>query len=140
MACVTRTWAFGGGHGGLRPFEIGLLLGRIDSREHVAGIDMRPDIDQSLRHTTTDAERQFGAHARLHVAGERDPGLATFELDDFGADQGRRLRRGRGSIFATRERQRGAHQARQTRAGLQTTQAKKSKTGSRAVSHGESLG
>jgi hypothetical protein len=44
---------------------------------------MGANIDHSLRHPPADAERQFGAYARLDVASQADGGLARLEMDDF---------------------------------------------------------
>jgi hypothetical protein len=51
---------------------------------------MGPDVDQSLRHTPTDPERELSADARLHVAGEADDCLPRFRTDDLSSNQFRR--------------------------------------------------
>src|SRR5215475_7132952 len=57
---------------GLSRGELGLLLLRIEPRQHLALRHVIADIDQPFDDLAADAERQIGADLRGHNAGERD--------------------------------------------------------------------
>ena len=54
-----------------RGVKLGLLLGRIEPGQEVAGIDVGADIHQPREHASADPKREVGAEAGLDFAGQR---------------------------------------------------------------------
>ena len=57
--------------------------------QNVAGIDVGTDVHQALDHPSTDVKRQFGADARLDIAGQADHGLSRLKPDNLAFYRGR---------------------------------------------------
>ena len=54
-----------------RGIKLGPLLGRIESGQEVAGIDVGADVHKPLEHASAHPERQVGTEAGLDLAGQR---------------------------------------------------------------------
>ncbi len=70
-----------------RGVKIGLLLGRIEPGQEVAGIDVDPDIHQAREHAPAHAKGEVGAEAGLDLAGQCHGGLSVPRLHKLGVHQ-----------------------------------------------------
>jgi hypothetical protein len=68
-----------------RRIEISLLLGRIEPRQHITGINVGPDVHQPREHPATDSEREIGAGTSLDCTGQSDSSLPIALLHNLGA-------------------------------------------------------
>ena len=107
------------GHRRGRGVKIGLLLGRIEPGQDVAGIDVGSDIHQPREHAPAHPKREVGAETGLDLAGQRDGALPFSRLHDFGAYERGALDRGGGAIVAGAQRRR---QKRDRECGAQAVQ------------------
>jgi hypothetical protein len=87
-------------------FKIGLLLGRIELGEEIAGIDVGADIDQALEHAPAHTKGEVGAETGLDFASQREPSVAILRLNDFGAHERSAFDGGGGGVIAGSERRR----------------------------------
>ena len=104
------------GHARGRGVKIGLLLGRIEPGQEVAGIDVGADVHQPLEHASAHPKRQVGAEAGLDLAGQRHGSLSVPRLHKLGVHQRGTLDRSGGAVIAgaqwhgqKRERECGTH-------------------------------
>ena len=88
------------GHPCGRGIKIGLLLGRIEPGQEVAGIDVGADIHQPLEHASAHPEREVGAEAGLDLAGQRRGSLSVPRLHKLGVHQCGALHRSGGAVIA----------------------------------------
>ena len=80
--------------------KIGLLLGRIEPGQEVAGIDVGADIHQAREHAPADTKGEVGAEAGLDLAGQRHGGLSVSRLHKLGVHQRGTLDRSGGAVIA----------------------------------------
>ena len=94
------------GHSCGRGVKIGLLLGRIEPGQEVAGIDVGADINQAREHAPAHTKGEVGAETGLDFAGQREASLAIPRLHEFGVHQRGALDRGGGAVIAGTQRRR----------------------------------
>ncbi len=98
------------GHSCGRGVKIGLLLGRIEPGQDVAGIDVGADIHQAREHAPADTKREVGAETGLDFAGQRHGSLSVLRLHDFGVHERGALDGGDGAVIAGTQRRRQQHE------------------------------
>ncbi|MNO75423.1 hypothetical protein D3C76_664690 [compost metagenome] len=86
-----RDTRLGGEHFGLGRVDVVLQVFRVESGQHLVGLDVITDIDAARDDLAADAERQVGLHPRLHVAGQGDPGGEVGGFDPQYTDPGQYL-------------------------------------------------
>ena len=75
------------GHTRGRGVKLGLLLGRIEPGQEVAGIDVGADIHQAREHAPAHTKGEVGAETRLDLAGQREGSLSVLRLHNFGVHE-----------------------------------------------------
>jgi hypothetical protein len=112
------------GHSCGRGAKIGLLLGRIEPGQDIAGIDMVADVHKPLKDASADPERQVGTEARLDLAGQRYGSLSVPWLHKLGVHHRATLEPSGGVVIAGAKRRRqqgereyGTHRPRNSRRG-----------------------
>jgi hypothetical protein len=80
--------------------KIGLLLGRIEPGQKVAGIDVGPDIHQARSDASAHTKGEVGAEASLDLAGQCHSRMSVARLHKFGAYQRGTLDRSVGALIA----------------------------------------
>ena len=100
VACATRSWASAAATACGRGVKIGLLLGRIEPGQQVAGIDVGADIHQAREHASAHTKGEVGAEAGLDLAGQRYGSLSVPRLHKLGVHQRGALDRSGGAVIA----------------------------------------
>jgi hypothetical protein len=103
-----------GGYTCARGVEIGLLLGRIEPGEELAGIDVRANVYKAREHAPAHTKGELGAETGLDIAGQGHGGLSILRPHDFSVHQRGTLDRSNGVIIAGTE---GRRQKRERKCG-----------------------
>jgi hypothetical protein len=94
------------GHTCSRGVKIGLLLGRIEPCQEIAGADVDADVHQPFEHASAHTKGEVGAEAGLDLARQRKAPLAILRLHDFGVNESGALDGGGSAVIAGSERRR----------------------------------
>jgi hypothetical protein len=84
-----------------RRIKLRLLLGRIEARQNIAGIDVGTDIDQSCDHPPAHTKGKISAEAGLDLASQGEGSLSVPRLHDFGVHERGVLDCGGGAVIAS---------------------------------------
>jgi hypothetical protein len=95
---------FGGGLRRSRCIDIGLLLGRIEPSQHVAGLDVGADIGEPCDNAAAYPKGEVGAETGLDFAGQGRGTCSIERLDQLGAHVQGAIRSSRAIIAGTQHR------------------------------------